>query len=352
MKCKKILIFIYIVLTFICTGCSQNETVTYNNNIQVRGLTLKTSLIQTAYELYNLNNVDPSKYTDSSRDIQKHYKWLNNTYTSMDDNMKSKLDNIFSSFDQWDYLNEVIYLEDNATKDEILNNIINSKTLNLSTLEKEDTISFFDYFYYEYFNSYFIKYENKYNKKANEINKILVDNKVDIITFMENVSGFEFNDNSKSIFYYSFNPFQTQVFKSDNLIISTVQSDIDTQDILSVCFYQYSQYIFDSIADSNEFMIICENLKNDLDFMNEYNKSAKDSYDFNSWCRENLVAGFSKYLDYRYCQSDYQFTSYIYDLDFYNHLRNIGFNPNNMTLKDVSVSFYQNKVDTLLASKN
>lgn len=355
MKYNKILILVYINLILICTGCAKNDSVIYNENIQVKGLTLKTSLIQTAYEMYSVNVENPNKYNEDyykeiSRDAQKHYKWLKKTYASMDYNMKAKLSNVFSSYNQWDYINELIDLKDDANKDEILNQLINSKNLDLSTSLKEDTISFLDYFYDEYFHSYFSKYEAKYEKKSEELNKVLVDNNIDIIAFMENVSGFNFEDDYKSIFYFSFNPYQTQVFKSNNNIISTIQLDVSAQDILSICFYQYSQYIFDNIANSEDFILICEKLKSDSTFVNEYHKVAESSYDFNSWCKENLIAGFSKYLDYRYCQSDYQFNSYIYDLDFYNYLRKIGFNSNNMTLKDVSVNFYNDKVNTLIAS--
>ena len=356
MKSKKILILIYMIFAFICTGCtSQGKIISYNENVQVRGLTLKTSLIQTAYELYNINVANPNDYNEdlykkSTKDAQKHYKWLKKTYASMDNNMKNKLDNIFSTYNQWDYINEVINLDDNADKDEILNQIISSEYLSLSKPLKEDLISFYNYFYDESFDSYYFKHEVKYAKKSNEINKILVDNNIDVIKFVENVSGFDFEHKYQSIFYYSFNPFQTQVFKYDNTIISTVQSDVNAQDILSICFYQYSQYIFDNLANNYEFIEVCQNLKNDPDFINEYKKLGQTSYDFNSWCRENLVAGFSKYLDYRYCQSDYQFNSYVFDLDFYNYLRAENFNPNDITLTDVCIGFYQDKVNTLLAS--
>lgn len=355
MRSNKIIIFIYIFMFFMIIGCENTTTEAYNSNVQVRGLTLKTSIIQTAYEIYNVNIKDPESfnkelYSEVSKDALKHYKWLKKTYSQMDENMISSLQNIFLNYDQWDYLNETISLDDNADINEIIDKINNSSDLDLSINEKENIYIFFNSFNNEYFKSYYSNYKKKYDKNAKALNNKFTDENVDIINFMEKISGVKFNQNYKSVFYYSLNPFQTQVFKHNNIIISTVQLDTNAQDILSICFYQYSQHLFDSFVSSDEFSNICEVLKQDSNFVDEYNKIGKSSYDFNTWCKENLVAGFSKYLDYKYCQSDYQFTSYTYDLDFYNYLRSIGFNSNKMNLKDVSIAFYKDKTDALLVS--
>ena len=353
MSIKKMLICIYILILILITGCSKTSDITYNSNIQVNGLSLKTTLIQTAYELYSVNtnssSIDEQAYKEVSTDAHKHYKWLKNTYNSMNTDMTNKLESIFTSYNQWDYLNEVITLDDNVTYLEIIDKITDSNNLDLSPVEKNNISLFFDYYYNNYFKTYFNKYEKKFNKDAKNINSLLVKNNIDIIKFIEDTSGLKFENNYKSKFYYSFNPLQTQVFKFDDIIISTVSPSINAQDILSICFYQYSNYLFDSFINNKDFINICEGLKGDYNFVEQYNQVGKNSYNFNAWCKENLAAGFSKYLDYRYSQSDYQFTSYTYDLDFYNHLRKIGFNPKTMNLEEVSVSFYENKVDNLIA---
>lgn len=358
MDIKKIIIYIYIPILILVTGCSTTSdlNIVYNKNIEVRGLSLKTALIQTGYELYSINNdntdLSEDSYKDISREAHKHYKWLKSTYSSMTTDMTYRLESIFKSHSQWDYLNEVVSLDDNATFTQIIDSITSSNNLNLSLAEKENLTLFFDFFYDNYFKSYFNKYEKKLNNNAKKLNNLIVKNDIDLIKFIEDTSGIDFESNYKSIFYYNFNPFQTQVFKYDNMIISTVQPSINAQDILSICFYQYSNYLFDSFVSSTDFIDICKNLKHDLKFVSKYNEIGKNSYDFNTWCKENLVAGFSKYLDYRFNQSDYQFTSYTYDLDFYNHLRDIGFNPKTMNLKDISISFYEDKVENLVAYSN
>ena len=133
MTVKKIFVILYILSLFTLTGCESTKTLNYNPEIIVYGPVLKISLIQTAHEIYSTNIENSSDnsnlenmYIEDSKESKKHYKWLNKTYNSMDDDMKNKLKNIFNSNSSWSYLNAVIYLKDNANISHIIDTLISN----------------------------------------------------------------------------------------------------------------------------------------------------------------------------------------------------------------------------------
>ena len=87
--------------------------------------------------------------------------------------------------------------------------------------------------------------------------------------------------------------------------------------------------------------MISNKLKNDTDLVDSYNKYSS-SYSFEEWCVENLVEGFSKYLDYKYYNMQYDFSNYVYDLKFYNYLKDINFDSLKDNLFETCVKFYSN----------
>lgn len=348
MKYKRYIIVLNILLMNLFTGCSSINAEDYIPNIDVRGLTLKISLIQTAYEMYNINIGNPdtfseSLYKDYGKEAYKHYKWIKSSYNDMDNDVKKSLKNIFTYGSHLDYVYSVINLDDNITTQEIVNAIINDENLNLPGYLKKDINKFFNYFYDNYFKSYFKKNVSKFDKKSNKINEILRLNDVNVIKFMETTSGIKFDKEIKSVFYYNFNPFQHQEFKQENLLVSTIQPDTTAKDILSIPFYEYSHSLFETFTKTPEFLDVCNLLKKNKEFMQAYNDIGKNLYTFEEWCEENLVEGFSKYLDYKYYKSAYEYTRFAYDLDFYNYLKEHNFNPNKISLKDISIKFYKNK---------
>ncbi|HSQ87386.1 hypothetical protein [Romboutsia sp.] len=352
MKFKKLLLALNIFLILIFTGCTDTNTdsQTYNSDIVIKGLSLKISLIQTAYEIYNTNIGNPSYFNESlyketSKEAHSHYKWLKNTYSNMDDEMRNCLENIFTSKDTWEYTNAVINLNDDASIDEILNTLNSDKYLNLSNFLKKDVDKFFTYFYDEHFKSYLKKNEDKYTEKAIDLNQKLSDNDVDVMNFVETSSGIKLKQDYKSVMYYNLNPFESQSFEYNNIMVSTINSNTTAIDIVSIPFYKYSRHLFDTFTNSDEFLDICNQLKSDKKLMSMYNDFAKDSYTFNDWCAENLISGFSKFLDYKYYGSTYENASYVYDLDFYNYLKKTGFNPSKISLKDISIDFYKNIIN-------
>jgi len=147
LKFKKLLLILNIFLIVILTGCSYANTnsQTYNSDIQIKGLSLKISLVQTAYEIYNVNIGNPNYfnedlYKEKSKEAHKHYKWLKNTYSNMDNSMKTSLKNIFTSKDGWEYVNAVVNLNDDASIDEIISTLNSDKSLNLSSFLKKDLL--------------------------------------------------------------------------------------------------------------------------------------------------------------------------------------------------------------------
>ncbi|MGL4911107.1 MAG: hypothetical protein ACRC3Y_01620 [Romboutsia sp.] len=352
MNFKKFLILFNIFCMIIISGCSSTEAISKNNSpdIVVKGISLKISLIQTAYEMYKVNiddsyNFDENDYKKSSREDYKHYKWLVSTYDKMDKNMKNKLSNLFISYDAWDYINTTIDLEDDASIDEIVSALKCDNYLNLPHFLKSDLDSFFSYFYDEYFESYIKRKEDIYSKKALELNKKLSKNEVNVIKFVETISGIDFKKDYTSVMYYNFNPFETHSFEYNNLMISTITPTSTVFNVVSLPFYKYSRPLFEYMRNDSDFLKIASKLESDKKLMSMYRDLYKTNYPFEDWCLENLICGFSKYLDYRYYGSTYEYTSYVYDLDFYNYLKDINFNPNKMSLKDASLDFFESIIN-------
>lgn len=348
MTVKKIFVILYILSLFTLTGCESTKDINYNSELIVNGPVLKISLIQTAHEIYSTNIESSSNnsnienmYIEDSKESKKHYKWLNKTYNSMDDNMKNKLENIFNSNSSWSYLNSVINLEDNASIDNIIATINSNTDLNLSSHLQSDIDVFFNYFYDEHFESYFNKNKSALNKKASKLNTILYENEVDIKKFIEDVCNISPSKDYVYTFYYSLNPVSYHNFEYDNNIVSTISSSTTVKDLLRISFHNSSHDLFDNFTESPEFTEVCNLLKFDKEFVSLYEKNGSYAYDFNDWCEENLIEGFSKYLDYRYSQAEYDFSNFVYDLDFYNYLKDINFNPDKVNLKDVSINFYK-----------
>lgn len=348
MNIKKLIVIFNILSIFILTGCNSNKDINYNSYIKVNGPSLKISLIQTAYEIYTINieNINndlnyENLYNNTSKDAQNHYQWIIKTYNSMDNNMKIKLKNIFDSNSCWTYTNSVINLDDDASIYNIVDKLTYNKNLNLSSDLQNDIDVFFNYFYDDYFKSYFNKHKSSLNKKASNLNELLYSNNVDIAKFIENICGVTLSNDYIYTFYYSLNPISSQNFEFENNIISTIQPNTTVNDLLRVPFHKYSHSLFDTFTDSFEFLEICDLLESDDELVFAYNKYGCDAYKFNEWCEENLIEGFSKYLDYRYSQYEYDFNNFVYDLDFYNYLIEINFNPDKFNLKDVCIDFYK-----------
>lgn len=178
-------------------------------------------------------------------------------------------------------------------------------------------------------------------KKAHELNKKLSINDVNALKFVEKVSGVTLDKNYKSLMYYSFNPVETHSFEYDNFMVSTISPNSTILDVVSLPFYKYSRPLFKTLSTNEDFLALSTQLQKNQNFVNMYNDLYTTSYPFEDWCLENLISGFAKYLDYRYYGSTYEHSNYVYDLKFYNYLKDINFNPNKTSLEKVSLDFYK-----------
>lgn len=335
-------IFKYIILIipfFSFIGFANDKVET--NNIVVKNLNLKISLIETAYEIYLLNDNSEEEYENISSFSHNHYKWLKNTKNNLDKDMLKKLDNIFVNNSSWDYINLLIGIDDNSSIDNIIDYIINTDKLNISNEQKKDFKDFFTYFYNEHFKFYFNKQKFLLTKKQSNLNKIINNSKVDLVKFVENISGEKIDKIYSPIFYYSLNPKSTSYFIKDNDLITTISEYSSSYDIIRICISRYSKDILDRLLFNDKFLMISNKLKNDTDLVDSYNKYSS-SYSFEEWCVENLVEGFSKYLDYKYYNMQYDFSNYVYDLKFYNYLKDINFDSLKDNLFETCVKFYSN----------
>ncbi len=345
MKLKKFIVFLNILFMLAFSGCNDIRVDAYNPILDIRGLTLKISLIQTAYELYDVNILNSKIYTKSlykelGKESYEHYKWLQSTYKNLDDNMIRSLKNIFSSNSQFDYLNSIINLDDNTDVNKIIDTINNDTELNLDLSLKNDINIFFNTFYNDYFKSYYNKNKFKFTQKVKNLNQVLTNCEIDINKFINDFSGIELDKNYKSTFYFSFNPVHSYELEYDNLIVSTISPDIRAQDLLSLAFHNYSHSLFTSFFNEYKFNEVY-NLAKENKYILEKYEPQSTMYSFKEWYIENLVEGFSKFLDYSYCKSAYEYSIYGYDLEFYNYLKDINFNPIKMNLKEVSSNFFK-----------
>ena len=82
-------------------------------------------------------------YNNTSRDAKNIINGLTKTYDSMDDDMKFKLKNIFDSNSSWSYTNSVINLDDKASVSDIVDTLVSSENLSLSSDLQNDIDVFF-----------------------------------------------------------------------------------------------------------------------------------------------------------------------------------------------------------------
>lgn len=145
---KKLIVLFLSLLLLICAGCSTSEINISDNNIEVKGLTLKISLITVAYDVYRANignstTFNKEFYSSTGNYGLEYYKWLKDTYSSMDSSMKRKLINIFKNHGNWSYVSETISLDDNASVEEIVERLNSQSNLELSEMQKDNIDIFF-----------------------------------------------------------------------------------------------------------------------------------------------------------------------------------------------------------------
>lgn len=156
---KKLLLVFFILLLVLILAYTQINKDSIDNKVEVRGVTLKVSLVTVAYDVYrsNFKNVDEFNedlYKNCGEYGVNYYKWLKETYSTMDPEMKCRLIRIYDNYGDWKYVSETISLDDNASVKEVVEKINNQSNLELSQMRKEDIDIFYNYFYKEYLKEF------------------------------------------------------------------------------------------------------------------------------------------------------------------------------------------------------
>lgn len=316
-----------------------------DQNIVVKSLTLKYSLIDTAQEMYYVN-VEPMGYfteefyKSKGNNTYQHYVWLKDTYNELPANMKIYLSEIYGSgkMSAWPLLDSVKELDDNANIDEVV------YTLDQFTKDlpvNQAINNFYPYFYDNYFKDYLANNKPEFDKKAKEINKELANNNFDLLEYMEETSGISFDQKYKIEFYYELAPIGAYGLSYDNVKISTIQRDTKYETIYNAPFHEFSHSLFKTFTESKEFYSIAEKMKTDEYLYNEWDTKFKNNYSWTGFLEENLVEGFADFLSYKYYGNTRTKGIYVYDFDYYNYLMEIDFNPEEISLKEVSIDFYE-----------
>lgn len=347
---KKIVALLLILSLLTLSGCTNTNLSSSDNNIEVRGLSLKISLITVAYDVYRANfknttEFNEERYKGCGEYGLQYYEWLKNTYSTMDSNMKRTLIRIFDNYGDWTYVSETISLDDNASVEEIVEKLNNQSDLGLSEMQKEDIDVFFNYFYKEYLKEFIEGNNHTIEKDIKNINSYLARENVDIFKFMEDTSGIKFKKDYKAVFYYDLPPIGAMGFEYDNYKISTIQPGTNKDNLLLAPFHEYSHELFDNFTKNSDFTKIANELRKDKTLSDGYEKMGKDAYDWTEWCEENLVEGFAKYLEYKYYGNENKNRIYVYDIKFCNYLIENNFNPESIGLKEISIEFYKNILD-------
>lgn len=343
---KKLVVVLLILSLLSISGCTNSRLGSSESNIEVRGLSLKISLITVAYDVYRTNFKNTTEFNEelykNCGDYGlKYYKWLKDTYSTMDSSMKRRLIRIFDNYASWTYVSETISLDDNVSVEKIVDKLNNQSNLELNEMRKEDIDVFFNYFYKEYLKDFIEKNNLKIKKNSKKINAYLERKNIDIFKFMEDTSGIKFEKDYKAVFYYDLPPIGSMGFEDGNYNISTINSSANKDNLFCAPFHEYSHDIFGNFTRHSDFTKIANKLRKDKNLSSSYERIGKDAYDWVGWCEENLVEGFAKYLEYKYYDNKSTDASYVYDIKFYNYLIDNNFNPENTGLKEISIQFYE-----------
>lgn len=339
---KKIKILLFGLFTLILINS--------NAQVVVKGLKLKYVLIETASEMYQANILGNETYnTRNFLYYGKHsidyLDWLKNAYSLFPENRKSQLENIFSKNGEWSLMNLTADLNDTANIDEILLFLISSNEINSST--RKDIQSFFPYFYNSFLKDYLLKSSPRIDKLVEKTQSKIDSKNIDIFTFMEEKSGCKFKHEYSSELFYTLSPFGASGFPRDSIYVSTLQQNRkDAKKILSTVFHEYSHELFKTFSLDQDFIEISKEMKTNYDFKQTWENRYKNSYDWRGWCEENLVNGFSAFLTFKYFGSFKWRGNYNYDKEFYEYLKKINFESNEISLAKVCNDFMNSKIET------
>lgn len=345
---KKLMILLLSLSLLIISGCSSTKV--NNSNTQVKGLTLKLSLIRVASDVYSVNVGYSNLFTKDIYEKQGeygiyYYEWLKDTYSSMESDMKRRLIRIFENVEAYPNIVNTISLDDDVDVKEVVQTLITQEYMKDDEMQREDIDIFFNHFYEEYLED-FIKENNKeIEKSKNELNSFLAKENVDIFEFMEEESGIEFKKDYKAVFYFDLPPIGAMGFDEGDVKISTISPGTNKENLLGAPFHEYSHELFRTFTQGDSFAEIADKLRDNKKLIEGFEDGAKNGYDWVGWCEENLVDGFAKYLEYKYYDKKDSHSTYAYDLMFCEYLIENNFDPKEKSLEDISMEFYEKVLD-------
>lgn len=314
--------------------------------LEVKGLTLKYVLVAVAGEMYDINVLidgDQSEfYREYGKDSYHHYLWIRDTYRKLPSDKKRHLKTIYSSgFYEGTLIYLLADLEDEAGVNQIVYEIKRSKYIpeNIKIAAEE----FYPYFYEEHLKEYISINRITYDNYAMEMNKMIQEEKPNILEFIEETSGVKYDKKYKPVIYYTMRPGNALGFIYKDSYISLIPGTENNYDnLFYIPYHEFSHGIFNKITTTKEFRQAADVLKDDKRMYNSWNNGFYNIYyDWYDWCEESLVEGFTMYLEYK---SKGKLSNSItsirpYDKQFFEYLVDINFDPETMDLKDVSVRF-------------
>lgn len=318
-------------------------------DLSVRGLVLKFDFTGVPFNMYQtMASKDREMYQAAYKKSAPEYlAWLQNTYDKLPSDLKTDLAVFFGDENLPHHViwNSLAPLPDDASPSEIMAKL---RTLALSDDAKRAAENFLPRFYESYLRDYRASQVTNFERKARALNDEAARKDPDILGFMEKVSGIPFKRKSKPRFYYTLQPIGAQGFEYDGLHVSTIQPGITSiDDCLGTAFHEYSHPLLRSFTRTAAFAAAAEKMKKDPTMVDLWEKEMKRNYDWIGWCEENLVEGFGKFLSWKYSGKLPTRGFYPYDLEFFEYLRRIDFNPSRISLEDASIAFYVEKAAQL-----
>ncbi|MFO7881236.1 MAG: hypothetical protein R6U52_01705 [Kosmotogaceae bacterium] len=344
--------FVIVIATIMVSGCSvilkipEMEEAIYED-IVIKPPALKYSLLDSLYEIYVANELSPEKwekyYSDADVSGKEHYEWLKETYDEMSVSMKESLSFIFKRVHLWKLMNKSTKLADESDIDDIVD-LYRISWFDLPPLVRIKLPKMLPEFYKEHFKEYFETNKKHFEKLSASLTEKAKEYK-NPFEFMEKATGIYLPGDYSCMFYFTFRKVGAFGFTYGNIKISTLQRNVDSIDKLFFTpLHEYGHDFFQTFTKKSDFKELAEKLKDNDDGFYKYwnnDEGLKQSYSWVGFCEENLVEGFAKFLREQYYGATEHNEVYYYDLDFYEYLKEIDFSPDEISLKDASLSFYE-----------
>ncbi len=341
----KLTVFLVLVLlSFSCFALNADVPI-----VEVRPPVLKYSIFSTLADVYaaNVTAVESRSefYRDASDQEKAYYAFLLDSYGSFSDRMKKDLETIITRVGPWRLMNIVTPLDDEAEIREITRkaaSIFNFHPLTATFALRKLLPAFYDGHFKEFFESN----APLYVSRAEEMTKIASELQ-NPFSFIEEISGIRLGDYD-CIFYYSFQRLGAYGFRTGNSRISTIQHGVDSfEKLYATPFHEYSHEFFQTFTNTGEFKDLAEELKSDSGFYSYWDSrpDLKNSYSLRMFCKENLVEGFAQFLYERFYRKPSGRDIYYYDVEFYEFLREIEFDADEISLKEASFKFFRSVLE-------